>query len=95
MQFLSFTHILQSKPPGRPGASAAAENGRSKQANENRKKISHLRNVDSKLANHIMDEIIERYVYMYLYFYCSHNFILFLIFCYTLYMQVYVYEVVK
>ncbi|CAH3179806.1 unnamed protein product [Porites evermanni] len=47
------------KPPGRPGASADAENAKNKQASEHRKKISHLKNVDSKLANHILDEIIE------------------------------------
>lgn len=34
---------------------------RTKQAIENKKKISHLKNVDSKLANHIMDEIVEGY----------------------------------
>ena len=79
MKLLSFTHILQSKPPGRPGASAAAENGRIKQANENRKKISHLRNVDSKLANHIMDEIIERYVSMYLYFHFHYITVIFIV----------------
>lgn len=43
------------KPPGR----LAADNERAKQGNENKKKVSHLKNVDSKLANHIMDEIVE------------------------------------
>ena len=52
---------FQTKPSGRPGASADAENAKNKQASEHRKKISHLKNVDSKLANHILDEIIERY----------------------------------
>lgn len=44
----------QAKPPGRPG-----EDGRLKQMNDNKKKISHLKNIDSKLADHILDEIIE------------------------------------
>ena len=48
--------IFQTKPPGR----LAADNERAKQGNENKKKVSHLKNVDSKLANHIMDEIVER-----------------------------------
>ena len=52
---------FQTKPSGRPGASADAENAKNKQASEHRKKISQLKNVDSKLANHILDEIIERY----------------------------------
>ena len=52
---------FQIKPPGRPGTSADAENAKNKQASEHRKKISQLKNVDSKLANHILDEIIERY----------------------------------
>lgn len=44
----------QAKPPGRPG-----EDGRLKQMNDNKKKILHLKNIDSKLADHILDEIIE------------------------------------
>lgn len=52
---------FQTKPSGRLGASTDAENAKNKQASEHRKKISHLKNVDSKLANHILDEIIERY----------------------------------
>ena len=32
--------------------------------NDNKKKISHLKNIDSKLADHILDEIIERYMYL-------------------------------
>ena len=54
--------FFQAKPPGRPGVTAGPENDRSKQINEYKKKISHLKNIDSKLANHILDEIIERYV---------------------------------
>ncbi|KAJ7376494.1 hypothetical protein OS493_034230 [Desmophyllum pertusum] len=49
----------QVRPSGRPGVTAGTENDRSKQMSENRKKVSHLKNIDSKLANHIMDEIIE------------------------------------
>lgn len=45
------------RQPGRPGASA--EDAKTKQANENRKRISHLKNIDSKLANHILDEVID------------------------------------
>ena len=43
---------------------AGAEDGRLKQMNDNKKKISHLKNIDSKLADHILDEIIERYMYL-------------------------------
>ena len=32
--------------------------------NDYKKKISHIKNIDSKLANHILDEIIERYMYL-------------------------------
>jgi len=35
-----------------------------KQINDYKKKISHIKNIDSKLANHILDEIIERYMYL-------------------------------
>lgn len=52
-------NLPTTKPPGRPGASAGVVSDRTKQAIENKKKISHLKNVDSKLANHIMDEIVE------------------------------------
>lgn len=54
---------LKAKPSARPGVTADAENDRSKKMNENKKKISHLKNIDSKLANHILDEIVERYMY--------------------------------
>ena len=50
--------FFQTRQPGRPGASA--EDAKTKQANENRKRISHLKNIDSKLANHILDEVIDR-----------------------------------
>lgn len=30
--------------------------------NDYKKRISHLKNIDSKLADHILDEIIERYI---------------------------------
>ena len=33
--------------------------------NDYKKKISHLKNIDSKLADHILDEIIERYMIVY------------------------------
>ena len=46
---------------------AGAEDGRLKQMNDNKKKISHLKNIDSKLADHILDEIIERYMYLAVY----------------------------
>lgn len=59
----NFVYMLfQAKPSGRPGAATGTESDRSKQMSENKKKISHLKNIDSKLANHIMDEIIERYI---------------------------------
>ncbi|XP_058954902.2 spastin-like [Pocillopora verrucosa] len=47
------TQTRQSKP------SVGSENDRSKQMDEKRRKISRLKNVDSKLADHILDEIIE------------------------------------
>ncbi|XP_022808307.1 spastin-like isoform X1 [Stylophora pistillata] len=43
----------------KPAATVGSENHRSKQLDEKRKKISRLKNVDSKLAEHILDEIIE------------------------------------
>ena len=52
--------LLQAKPPGRSGVTAGTEDGRLKQMNDYKKKISHLKNIDSKLADHILDEIIER-----------------------------------
>ena len=47
--------------PSKPAVTTGAESDRSKQMDEKRKKVSHLKNVDSKLANHIIDEILERY----------------------------------
>lgn len=32
--------------------------------NDYKKRISHLKNIDSKLADHILDEIIERYIHV-------------------------------
>ncbi|KAL9952617.1 hypothetical protein ACROYT_G039893 [Oculina patagonica] len=49
----------QAKPSARPGVAADGENDKTKKMNENKKKISHLKNIDSKLANHILDEIVE------------------------------------
>ena len=52
----SIINIFQTKQPGRTGIG----NERAKQGNENKKKIAHLKNIDMDLANHIMDEIVER-----------------------------------
>lgn len=49
-------NIFQTKQPGRTGIG----NERGKQGNDNKKKIAHLKNIDMNLANHIMDEIVER-----------------------------------
>ena len=49
-------NIFQSKQPGRTRIGSE----RTRQANDNKKKIAHLKNIDMDLANHIMDEIVER-----------------------------------
>ena len=49
-------NIFQSKQPGRTRKSRE----RTRQGNENKKKIAHLKHIDMDLANHIMEEIVER-----------------------------------